>query len=157
MLLFSSALIKHKLTFTKLSECMDYVPIAAKWAEDEWGYIRNKGIEKRKEVMQALSDNIYIGTLADIPVAMFEFKAKNKLPHTYELMYVYVEKDYRGLGFGKQILEETKKLAAKSDVKLILLDTLKPNLNRFYEKHGARVICEGTLFSHPTDVLAIKM
>ena len=24
---------------------MDYVPVAAKWAEGEWGYIRNKGVE----------------------------------------------------------------------------------------------------------------
>lgn len=47
------------------------MPVAAKWAEDEWGYIRNKGVEYRKEVMLALSDNIYIGTFAGIPVAMF--------------------------------------------------------------------------------------
>src|SRR5580704_13776204 len=100
MLLFSSALIKHKLTFTKLSECSSYVPVAAKWAEDEWGYIRNKGVKYREEVMLALSDNIYIGTFAGIPVAMFALldhsfhkdlvRATNKLPRAYELMYVYV-------------------------------------------------------------------
>ncbi len=31
MLLFSSALAKHKLTFTRLSDCMEYLPLAAKW------------------------------------------------------------------------------------------------------------------------------
>ena len=35
MLLFSSALVKHKLTFTKLSDRMDYVPVAAKWANGD--------------------------------------------------------------------------------------------------------------------------
>jgi len=58
-------------------------------------------------------------------------------------MYVYVEKEYRGLGFGKQILEKAKKLAKDSESKLILLDTLKPNLNRLYEKQGAEIVCEG--------------
>jgi diamine N-acetyltransferase len=167
MLLFSSALIKHKLTFTKLSECSSYVPVAAKWAEDEWGYIRNKGIEYREDVMRGLSDNVYIGTFAGIPVAMFALlnhsfhkdlvEATDTLPRAYELMYVCVEKEYRGFGFGKQILEKAKKLSEASGANLILLDTLKPNLNKFYEKHGAQVVCEGSLFSHPTDVLTIKI
>jgi len=142
---------------------MDYVPIAAKWAEDEWGYIRNKGVEYREEVMRALSNDLYIGTFAAQPVAMFALldhafhpdlvKAIDGLPHARELMYVYVEKDYRGLGFGKQIIEEAKRLAVESGADLILLDTLKPNLNRLYEKYRAAVVCEGRLFSHPTDVL----
>lgn len=167
MLLFSSTLIKHQLTFTKLSECMEHLPTAAKCAEDEWGYIRNKGVGFRMDVLRSLSNNTYIGTFAGVPVAMFALlehsyhedlsQATDKLPHSCELMYVYVEKDYRGLGFGKQIIEEAKRLATNSGVDLILLDTLKPNLNRLYEKHGAEVICEGRLFSHPTDVLSIKM
>lgn len=40
---------------------------------------------------------------------------------------------------------------------LILLDTLKPSLNRLYEKHGAKVVCEGKLYSHPTDVLSMTI
>ncbi|KTD09307.1 GNAT family N-acetyltransferase [Legionella jamestowniensis] len=165
MLLFSSALTKHKLTFTKLSDCMDYVPIAAKWAEDEWGYIRNKGIDYRAEVMRTLKDNVYIGTFAGQPVAMFALldhsfnadlvKTTDNLTHARELMYVYVEKDCRGLGFGKQIIEKAKRLAAELGSDLILLDTLKPSLNGLYKKHGAEVVCEGQLFSHPTDVLRI--
>lgn len=167
MLLFSSALTKHKLTFTKLSDCMDYVPIAATWAEDEWGYIRNKGIEYRAEVMRTLKNDVYIGIFAGQPVAMFALlehsfnadlaKITDNLPHARELMYVYVEKNYRGLGFGKQIIEEAKRLAAESGANLILLDTLKPSLNGLYKKHGAEVVCEGHLFSHPTDVLRIAI
>ncbi|WP_115712462.1 GNAT family N-acetyltransferase [Legionella sainthelensi] len=167
MLLFSSVLIKHKLTFTKLSDCTQHLPTVAKWAEDEWGYIRNKGVEFRMDALSSLSNNTYIGTFAGVPVAMFALldhsyhkdlsQATEKLSHSRELMYVYVEKDYRGLGFGKQIIEEAKRIAANSKANLILLDTLKPNLNRLYEKHGAEVICEGRLFSHPTDVLSIKI
>ncbi len=146
---------------------MQHLPTAAKWAEGEWGYIRNKGVEFRMDVLGSLSNNTYIGTLAGVPVAMFALldhsyhedlsQASDKLPKSRELMYVYVEKDYRGLSFGKQIIDEAKKVAAESGAVLILLDTLKPNLNRLYEKHDAEVICEGRLFSHPTDVLSIKI
>ncbi|HAT2073515.1 TPA: GNAT family N-acetyltransferase [Legionella pneumophila] len=161
MLWFSSALAKHKLTFTRLSDCMEYIPLAAKWAEDEWGYIRNKGVEYRQGVMHTLSSDVYIGTYAGQPVAMFAL-LEHEFPNSRglsarELMYVYVDKKYRGLGFGKQIIEEAKRLAATAGSDLILLDTLKPNLNRLYEKHGAKVVCEGSLFSHPTDVLSMSI
>ncbi|HAT2081714.1 N-acetyltransferase [Legionella taurinensis] len=156
MLLFSSALAKHKLTFIRLSDCMEYLPLAAKWAEDEWGYIRNKGVEYREGVMHALSHDVYIGTYAGQPVAMFAL-LEHELPSSRELMYVYVDKEYRGLGFGKQIIEEAKRLTAMAGSDLILLDTLKPSLNRLYEKHGAKVVCEGKLYSHPTDVLSMTI
>ncbi|MFO9228351.1 GNAT family N-acetyltransferase [Legionella pneumophila serogroup 1] len=167
MLLFSSALTKHKLTFTKLSDCMEYASIAAKWAEDEWGYIRNKGVDYRKEVLLSLSNDVYIGTYAGQPVAMFALldhtfhpqltSVLDRPPHARELMYVYVDQNCRGLGFGKQIIEKAKVLATESGADLILLDTLKPRLNRLYEKYGAEEICEGQLFSHPTDVLRISL
>lgn len=154
MLLFSSA--KPKLTFTPLSNCMEHLPIAAKWAEDKWGYIRHKGIQYREGLMRELSNDIYIGTLSGVPVAMFAL-LDIKEPNTRELMYVYVDKDWRGFGFGHQIIETAKKLTAKAHMNTIKLDTLNPNLNRLYEKHGATVICEGRLFKHPMEVLTIAV
>lgn len=135
---------------------MGYIPLAAKWAEDEWGYIRNKGVEYREEVMNALSHDVYIGTYAGQPVAMFAL-LEHEFPNARELMYVYVDKEYRGLGFSKQIIEEAKRLTKVAGADLILLDTLRPNLNRLYEKHDAEIVCEGRLFSHPTDVLQISL
>ena len=111
--------------------------------------------------MHALSHDVYIGTYAGQPVAMFAL-LEHEFPNprglsARELMYVYVDKNYRGLGFGKQIIEEAKRLAAAAGSDLVLLDTLKPSLNRLYEKHGAKVVCEGSLFSHPTEVLSISI
>ncbi|HBI22510.1 MAG TPA: GNAT family N-acetyltransferase, partial [Legionella sp.] len=71
MLLISSSLIKHELTFTRLTDCMEHLPATARWAESEWGYIRNKGVEYREGVMNLIKDDVYIGTLAGQPVAMF--------------------------------------------------------------------------------------
>lgn len=68
---------------------------------------------------------------------------------------VYDQCEEVDAGHGR--LEEAKRLSEASGANLILLDTLKPNLNKFYEKHGAQVVCEGSLFSHPTDVLTIKI
>lgn len=167
MLLFSLALCKHKLTFIKLSECMKHLPLAATWAEGEWGYIRNKGVEYRKKVLDSLKENVYIGTFAGKPVAMFVLlnyelhpdlrNARDRLAKIRELMYVYVDKEYRGLGFGRQIIDEAKIRAKAVDANLILLDTLKPGLNRMYKNQGAEVLCENHLFSHPTEVLTIKL
>lgn len=169
MLLISSSLIKHKLTFTRLADCMEHLPVTAIWAESEWGYIRNKGVEYREGVMNLMKDDVYIGTLAGQPVAMFalfkhEFhidlinaQSSHQLPQARELMYVYVEKDYRGLGFGRQIIDEAKRLARESGSDLILLDTLKPGLNRMYEKQGAEMLCDHHLFSHSTDVFSMHI
>jgi len=148
---------------------MEHLPVAARWAEGEWGYIRNKGVEYREGVMNALKDGVFIGTYAGQPVAMFalfdhefhegasDLPRSEQLPHARALMYVYVEKDYRGLGFGRQILDEAKKLARASGANLIVLDTLKPGLNRMYEKQGAQMLCEHHLFSHSTDVLTMRI
>ncbi len=146
---------------------MENLSLAATWAEGEWGYIRNKGVEFRKEVLNDMKEHVYIGLLNDQPVALFalfpkeialEFNEKKfKVPAVSELMYVYVDKPYRGLGFGKQIIEQAKEIAKSQKVEFIMLDTLKPSLNRFYENAGADVIAENQLFSHPTDVLTIRL
>ena len=167
MLFFSSALMKHKLTFTRLTDCVDLASLAAKWIEDEWGYIRNKGVEFREGLLRSMSDDVFIGKFAGQPLAMFALlnhsfhddlvAATDRLPHVRQLMYVYVEKDYRGLGFARQIIEEAKRLAREDGADLILLDTLRPELNRMYEKRGAKVVCEHQLFSYPIDVCTIKV
>ena len=157
MLLFTSSLVKHNLTFTRLADCMDHLPVAARWAEEEWGYIRNKGVDYREGVMDALQENVFIGIFADQPVAMFALLEHDSHENALELMYVYVDKNCRGLGFGNQIIKEAKRLAANKGAELILLETLKTNLDRMYEKHGAQVICEGRLFSHSTELLRISI
>lgn len=156
MLLITSSVLKPNLNFIKLADCMQYLLIIAKWAEDEWGYIRNKGIQYRESVMDSLKDVIYVGIYANQPVAMFALLNNENHAKCVDLMYVYVAKNCRGLGFGKQIIQEAKRLAIESDADLILLDTLKSNLTRLYEKHGAEVICEGRFYKQPSDVLAIR-
>ena len=157
MHLFSMAKGLHALSFTRLCDCHEHIPTVAKWIEDEWGYLRNKGVDEREKILQGdINKNLYIGFYAGQPVAMFGlFDHQSEFSKAMELMYVYVEKEYRGLGFGRQIIQTAKDYAAKANANLIFLDTLKPSLNRLYEMHDAKVIGEGVFYSNPTDVLVI--
>lgn len=149
MLLFSSALTYHRLTFTRLSENMEYFDTAVQWATDAWGYLGD--IHER--AVFSIRDHIYIGLFADQPVAMFGFLPHHSVPRAGELVNVYVMKECRGFGFGRQLIAKAKEVAAESGADLILLGTLKPSLNRLYEKFGATVVCERQVFSQPTDYL----
>lgn len=160
---FTSPRVRHKLTFVKLADHMEYVDTAAKWAEDEWGYIRKKGIQYRKEILTALSDNTYIGVFGGQPVAMFvlfDKQVSKTLSSRFivsELMYVYVDKLCRELGFGRQIVDEAKRVAKASGSNSIMFDTLKTKLNPFYQRCGAKVVADGMLFTEPTEVLLMRV
>ncbi len=104
------------------------------------------------------------------PVAMFallpddEFHADLLKPRgatqslrVRKLMYVYVAEEFRGCGFGRQIIDEAKRLAIEAGADLIFLDTLKHGLNRMYEKQGAELLRVSDLFSYPTEELVMRM
>ena len=159
--------MKAKLEFVKLSDHPEYIPVAAQWVEDEWCYIRNKGVVERGKIIQKIQDDFYIGLYGNRPRAMFALLdhlidlglpgSIRALPKAKQLMYVYVSEEVRGLGFGRQIIEKAKRLALETGSDVIVLDTLKSKLNRMYEQQGARVVCQHHLFSHPTDVLMMNV
>jgi diamine N-acetyltransferase len=167
MILFSSALRQHQLRFTPLEDCLEHLTLAATWTEEAWGYIRNKGVDERKIIMEEYKQQIYIAILGKQPVAMFalfphEFhpdliSGSKRLPHTLQLSHVYVDKNYRGLGFGLQIINEAKRIAKASGYDLIVLDTLRPGLSKMYEKQGATEVCEGRLFGEPTEIMNMSI
>lgn len=53
------------------------------------------------------------------------------------------------------MLEMAKKISASQGSQMLVLDTLNPELNKFYEKHGAAVVCESQLLRHPTTLMRI--
>lgn len=78
-------------------------------------------------------------------------------PKTQQLMYVYVKQEYRGLGIAKQIIQQARQIARENQVERIQFDTLRPHLNKMYEKYGdAELLCEHHLFGHSTDVFRMK-
>lgn len=170
---------KFNFNIVKLSDEMKYLEQVAIWTEKQWGFLRNNpGIEKRKELTKAIKDNLYLIIYAGQPVGMFalhnhevlsvvetlQSNEETKEPTSKvvkvkakELTHVYIDKRVRGMGLGGRMIEAAKKIAKEQGVELVLLDTLNPNLNKFYEKHGAKVICDSQFLSHPSTMLRIKL
>jgi GNAT superfamily N-acetyltransferase len=154
-----------KLRYLKLADNPELLNQAAEWGEKEWGYLRVfPGIDKRKALINDLKSNFYIAMYDKQPVGMFALvdKAplakklfeKNPQLKMKKLTYFYVHESLRGLGIGKAMLKEAKRIAAGENA-IIVLDTLKPNLNSFYEKSGAKVLCEDKSLGAPTTLLRI--
>ncbi|MBS0286267.1 MAG: GNAT family N-acetyltransferase [Proteobacteria bacterium] len=156
---------KHRFKFTlqlhNLGQTNPINPVwleqAAKWSENKWGYLRNfPGIEKRKELIEEMKDDFYIITYANQPIATFVLKDAN-IPDTKKLTYVYVDESFRGLGIGVQLVEFAKDVCRQQGAQMIVLDTLTPNLDRFYEQRGAKLVCEDRALGHPTSLFRMSI
>jgi diamine N-acetyltransferase len=154
---------RFPLDVLKLSENQSWLNQAAVWTEKKWGYIRGyPGLEKRKELLSKLQNDFYIVMYGKHAVGMFfllDYPSfnKNRTTPNKELMYFYVDESFRGLGIGGRMLKMAKKMAADQGGEMMILDTLNPNLNKFYEKHGAKIICDSQFLGHPTTELRIGL
>lgn len=183
MLLFSSA--KPNLKFITLNEIADdslsakYLALVTIWFTDEWGYIHDKdktreqAIEDRKKYLAENSDKIHLAFYGDLIVGAFrvgekEFeeelinsqirKGWQEKLKTSEIWFIYVDPTYRGLGAGRQIVQEIKRRSkAEMRANTVLLETLKPGLNHLYRTENAELVCENHLDHNPTDVFKITL
>jgi GNAT superfamily N-acetyltransferase len=153
----------------------ELLQLAAEWHHDKWGHIHSPGrklgkqadVEERKKHIINLTQNphhFYIVSCRIMgkptPVGMFALKAHNsfleKITIT-ELDDVYIDRRFRALGLGGNIIKSAKIIATEKGYSSIILDTLNPNLNRFYEKNGARCVAEGRCNGFPTEKLVITL
>ncbi|HTM63452.1 MAG TPA: GNAT family N-acetyltransferase [Gammaproteobacteria bacterium] len=147
----------------------DLITQAAIWFKEKWGWAADfPSLEKRKEMLKSHvnpPNALYMLMYAGLPVGMFildkwtNVKSHEKLhlDNALELDSVYVEQSFRGLGLGGFIVRSAKEIAKSDGADLIILDTLTPALNHFYERHGAKVVCEGRYFQAATDILQINL
>lgn len=154
----TSSKFKHKLQLYNLGQVKkkEWLKQASEWTEKKWGYVNKfKGVEYQEKLIDRLKDNFYIVTYAKQVIGMFALCEHHDLGNTSakELMFVYVDESFRGIGIGGKIIRMAKAICLNQGNKMIVLDTLNPNLNRFYEKHGAKVICDGQLIGQPTTLM----
>ncbi len=156
----TSSRVKFNLQIHAFSESGNpaWLEQIAKWVEEKWGYIRGfPGIAFRTEKIAAIQNHFFCVTYANQLIGMFallDYPSVGKIK-AKELMYVYIDESFRGFGIGRQIIEEAKNKCREQGAQMIILDTLNPNLNHFYENCGASVVCESTLLGHPTSLLRI--
>lgn len=159
----SSSKFSHQLQVSRLSEekTDDCLTQVAEWIEKKWGYLRNyPGLEKRKETTRALADEIYLLKYAEQPIGMFRLghhEPLNAKTLVKELTHVYIDESFRSMGIGGRLVEIAKKTAKLQGADLIVFDTLTPNLNRFYEKHGASIVCESQFLGAPSTLLKMTI
>lgn len=156
-------------------KCLDQVNL---WFTSEWGYIHDKdkhpvkALEDRKKYLDANSNRIHLAFYGDILIGAYRVENKefdkelldNQIKKgwqdkliTEEIWFIYVDPGARGLGVGRQIVKEIKQCSLNKKAGMVLLETLKPGLNRLYKTENAEVIGENSLDSNPTDVLRINL
>lgn len=88
----------------------------------------------------AFFNQILIGTIAVIDIGH----------HAFELRDVFLDKDYRGTGFAKQLLVTVFEWAKEHDIHTIYLGTTLSfrAAHRFYEKNGFREIAREDMPSY---------
>lgn len=159
----TSSKFSHKLKVVRLSEentedCLNQV---SEWIEKKWGYLRDyPGLEKRKDMTKLIADELYVLKYSGQPIGMFRlanYESDYRKTLTKELTHVYIAESFRGLGIGGRLVEIAKKMARLQGANLIVLDTLTPNLNKFYEKHGATQVCESKFLGAPATLLKIGL
>ncbi|MDP3268628.1 MAG: GNAT family N-acetyltransferase [Legionella sp.] len=176
MHLFTS--VKPKITFKKLNQIKDssrfenYVKKVSTWFTKEWGYIHDKNIsdeqaiEKRIGTIRNNAENIVLAFYGNQVVGAFRLELKefdeklkkNDQDTMSEVWFIYVDPTFRGLGVGRQIVQEIKRVA-KDEMKasMVLLETLKPGLNHLYLSEEGKIVCDNSLDSNPTDMIRLKL
>lgn len=166
----------HKLDADDLSLLQQ----AAIWAEKKWNYIAAYGrseqlnadacLEARKKLIGELlaePHGFYMIMMTILgqeqPVGMFSLRSwehKATIPalqKVVELDYVYIDENFRNLGLGGQIIVEACEAAKANGFDTMILDTLNPTLNRFYQAYGAQFLHESAYNTFPTEKLYIDL
>lgn len=160
----TSEKFKHNLTIVKLSDNRNeaWIDQIAQWMEKKWGYFRGfPGVAfRREQITKDLMNDLYVLTYANQIIGMFilrNYESFNKNITAKELMSVYIEDSFRGLGLGTQVIKRAKAICQDAGAEMMIFETLNPNLNHFYEKNGANVICDSRFLKEPTSLLRIKL
>lgn len=148
---FSPKIKKKDIRLVTLDRCPQYFEQVVAWAEFSWGYLENKHYNVREHIKE-IEKNFYIATygLDATPVGMFALENRKILENTdhedlsstKHLTYVYIDENYRRMGIGSCLIELVKERALLMGGSSIFLETLSTTLNKFYELHGAKVICD---------------
>lgn len=141
---FFSSKINFSTDVVKLSENMAYHQQATEWADSVWGYLENFQTSYADDIL-AQADRFYIMRYQGNMIGMFCLYEHDPLGAQVvdKLDYVYIHPNFRHFGLGKSLVEQAK-IAARRDhhADTILLETLDAKLNKFYEKLGAKFVCD---------------
>lgn len=84
-----------------LIEAPENLNLAAYWIEKEWGYIRNKGVEFRRNLLQKFIKNnevpnLYLLSINNEIIGFFSIESIDKCLEALLLNYLYIKPSFRG-------------------------------------------------------------
>jgi GNAT superfamily N-acetyltransferase len=146
-----------KIKVTPLTKNPEWLPTVIKWSQEESGGLMAADANEI-EFIRAHQQCFYVIEYgADIfkqPVGMFalfdypidetlqEKLGDRRMNGVRDLDYFYIIDAMRGQGIGGAVMQKIKEIAKKSGAELIVFDTITPHLNRFYERNGAKIVCD---------------
>ncbi|UOQ49021.1 GNAT family N-acetyltransferase [Gracilibacillus caseinilyticus] len=67
--------------------------------------------------------------------------------HHLHLDFLWIENEFRGKGYGSELLKQIEEVATENECRLIFLDTFSFQAPEFYKKNGYKVF--GVMEDHP--------
>jgi len=149
--------INKKITVTSLTANPAWLETVIKWSQEESGGLMAADADEI-EFIRTHQHCFYVieygAGIFKQPVGMFalfdyplDATLQNKLGDrringVRDLDYFYIIDAMRGQGIGGTVMKKIKEIAKNSGAELIVFDTITPHLNRFYERNGARIVCD---------------
>jgi GNAT superfamily N-acetyltransferase len=169
----SNAKFTHNIEYQTLDSIVGlkhskYVEQITEWLERQWGYFRHLGRDWRREDIIQDEKNYFIVTYAEQPIGLFVLKDVENFSsmRLKELWCFYIDESFRGHGLAPRMMDIIKNICIQEEFELIVLDTVNPRLNKFYEKQGAQVVCDASFTveddkkikrTYPTTVLSLSL
>lgn len=102
-------------------------------------FLRDRIESKDSEIFVAESDGKLVGF-----VQLYPLFSSTRMKRYWLLNDLFVNENYRGKGFSKQLIEEAKELAKSTDAAGVLLETGKSNYigNKLYPSCGFEIYDE---------------
>ncbi|MBS0286697.1 MAG: GNAT family N-acetyltransferase [Proteobacteria bacterium] len=120
-----------KIDIAYLKDCPQHLPLIAQWIFNEWGHYNP--VSSLDRAKSKLNEHLNKDSLPITFVAL----ENNQPVGTCSLRI--------NDGIRPNIIESAKKISESQGASMVVLDTLNPNLNHFYERCGAKVVYEGQL------------
>lgn len=131
------------------------------WNQDQWGYLTPKHDQKETlKIFSEMKEKFYITKFKQEIIGMFAISSQKSVDEKSifnKLWYFYIDGGYRGLGVGSQMIKKAKEISKQQGAGMLILNTINPHLNKFYEKQGAIVVCDNFYLDNPTTLLKFNL
>lgn len=148
--LFSTKKSNWKLSVKPLQNHLHYLGQALVWLWEAFGKETLSPLEFMED-LRCNTNKFNLVFYNKQAIGMFRldtFHLEESRFNVLELTDVVIDSHFRNLGFGREMIAKAKEVAGKKKADMVVLETANPQLNRFYEKCGAKVVCENHFRDH---------